>query len=325
MRSCGGFALVRSLSSRMGRIVMYHDFCAADERNPDAVSVAAARAHLEHLSRHFRVVRLTTMAEQLASGQQLDSRAVALTIDDGRRNFYDYFFPLLREFQMPVTFFVVSSFVDGLDWIWTDKVLWLSKQAGVSGELAPANLPRFFRELNRQRPEERNRRIAALSRDAGVKIPQNPPAEYEPCSWRQLREMVASGLVDVGSHTVTHAILSSISDEESWAELVESRRRIQHCVDQPVLSFCPPNGTPADYRPAQLEQVKAAGYSCSVTTDFGFVSQHSDPYRLPRIGGGRSDRMVFYKRVDGPMYYRHRLRTLLGGQTKTEPIPYEGN
>src|SRR5438552_1287927 len=84
-------------------------------------------------------------------------------------------FPLLQEFEIPATFFVVSSFIDGLDWIWTDKILWLSRQPGISAELAPENLARCFHALNRKRPEERNQWITATAARAGQTIPERPP------------------------------------------------------------------------------------------------------------------------------------------------------
>lgn len=308
MRRCGVFSATRALSAKMGRILTYHDFCAAEGCDPEAaVTATAARKHLEHLRRHFRVVTLRQMAEQLASARGLESKLVAVTIDDGRRNFYDHFFPLLQKFEIPATLFVVSSFSSGADWIWTDKVQWLSRQSALSTELAPANLARCFRMLNQKRPEERNHWISATAARVGLTIPQHPPAPYEPCSWSQLREMSASGLVEIGAHTVTHPILSSITDEESWREINDSRRQIEQALGQTVACFCFPNGKFEDYRPSQVQQVRDAGYVCSVTTQFGFVDQRADPYQLPRVGAGLSDTMNFYKRIDGLMHYRNRL------------------
>src|ERR1700690_3478938 len=122
LQSCGAFALARTMSGGMARILMYHNFSSPGETSADEVSVSAARTQLDYLRRHFHVVPLTGLVEQLRSGVAAESGAVALTIDDGRRNCYDVFFPLLKEFEMPATFYVVSSFIRREDWVWTDKV-----------------------------------------------------------------------------------------------------------------------------------------------------------------------------------------------------------
>jgi peptidoglycan/xylan/chitin deacetylase (PgdA/CDA1 family) len=306
LRRGGLFSLTRAVSAHMARILVYHNFAGATDR--DGLSEAAAREQFKYLRRHFRVVPLSKIVEQLAAGKKLESRSVALTIDDGRRNCYELLFPLLKEFQLPATFFVVSSFIAGEDWLWTDKVLWLSEQPACPEELASHTLAGVFRSLNRMRPEVRNQRIDAWAANAGVSIPQRPPLKYAPCAWEELRKMAGSGLVEIGSHTATHPILSSITDQESWEELTESRRQIEEGVRRKVDSFCFPNGLPGDYRPSQVKQLVAAEYSCAVVADFGLVRNGTDCYHLPRIGMERKTQKVdIAKYLDGAAYYQSKL------------------
>jgi peptidoglycan/xylan/chitin deacetylase (PgdA/CDA1 family) len=308
LRGCGVFSLTRTLSARMARILMYHNFSGPGSTDPDALNMDGIRRQFGYLQRHFRVVPLLQLVEQLASGRDPESRSVALTVDDGRRNCYEFFFPLLKEFELPATFFVVSSFIRREDWIWTDKVMWLSEQIRCVDELAPNRIRDVFRSLNRMRPEERNARLEAMAERAGITIPQDAPKKYEPCSWSELREIADSGLVEVGSHTVTHPILSSVTDEESWRELTLSRSQIEESIGRKVNSFCVPNGMPGDYRLSQIHQIADAGYACAVVSQFGLVGRGSDPYQLPRMGAARKSTTVeFSKYVDGAMYYKEKF------------------
>jgi peptidoglycan/xylan/chitin deacetylase (PgdA/CDA1 family) len=310
MRLCGLFALARAMSANKARILMYHNFCGSAFAEPGAVDTPMLRQQFEYLRRHYRVVPLSNLLECLSSNRRLERFTVALTIDDGRRNCYEFLFPLLKEFRMPATFYLVSSFIRGEDWVWTDKVLWLSEQASAPPELV-SNLDDFFRRLNRLRPEVRNAQIEATAQGMHVSIPKQAPPKYAPCSWSELREMVASGVVEVGSHTVSHPILSSLTDEESWHELTASRAQIEEGTGAKVVSFCFPNGTPEDYRQSQVHQVKAAGYRSALVTRPGMVDSGAGLYELPRIGvSGRFDSLVFSKHVDGVEYYQDRLRTL---------------
>ncbi len=309
LRGCGIFSLARTMSADMARILMYHNFRATEEEWPDAVAVAAARTQLAYLRDHFRVIPLTRLVEQLRSPTSIDKNTVALTVDDGRCNFCEFFFPLLKEFRMPATFFVVSSFICGKDWIWTDKILWLARQPHAHEELQHGKLDLFFDKMNRLRPDVRNSRIDEVAAKMKISIPKEPPPEYAPCSWAQLRELADSGLVEIGSHSVTHPIFSTLTDEESWSELAESRSQIERLLGRRVSCFCFPNGKPSDFFPKHLQQVQDAGYSSAVMTHFGMPRRGADEYVLPRIGvSGKTDLISFMKYVDGVEYYQGLLR-----------------
>lgn len=308
LRTCGLFSVARALSAGMARILMYHNFSGPQGTDPNALNVEGIRRQFTYLRRHFQVVPLLQLAEQVASGRKLDRHMVALTIDDGRRSCYEFLFPLLKEFGLPATFFVVSSFIRGEDWIWTDKVVWLSEQSRLPEELVPGQLDGIFRSLNQMRPKERNARIETMAKSIGVAIPSTAPEKYMPCSWSELREMADSGLVEIGSHSVTHPILSSVTDEESWDELTRSRAQIEEGMGRTVNCFCYPNGMPGDYRASQVRQVEEAGYACSVIAEFGMVNRRSDRYRLPRIGVARKPGILeFSKYLDGFAYYQERF------------------
>jgi peptidoglycan/xylan/chitin deacetylase (PgdA/CDA1 family) len=314
MRGCGLFSLARFMSAKKPRILMYHSF-SGSKTQPGALNNQAIRSQFNYLQRHYRVVPLLQIAGQVASGKPQESHSVALTIDDGRRDFYECMFPLLKEFKFPATFFVVSSFIRGEDWIWTDKVLWLSQQPKPPAALVPEKLDEVFRSLNTMRPEVRNAQIQAVAASAGITLPVQAPPKFAPCSWSELREMTESGLVDIGSHTVTHPILSSITDEESWEELSESRRQIEEGLGRNPNSFCFPNGMPGDFRPSQVQQIADAGYRCSVVASFGMVDNGADPFRLPRLGmGSKSEPVEFSKFLDGVAYYQRRFKSLLRGR-----------
>ena len=309
MRGCGIFALARNLSANMARILTYHNFCGPEGDSFEAVGTALLRSQLEYLKRHYRVVPLAELIARLHLNRPIDDRTVVMTIDDGRRNCYEFLFPLLQEFEVPATFFVVSSFIRKEDWLWTDKVLWLSEQPSFPSTLDRDRLDVLFRELDCLRPEMRNARIGELAETMDLSLPKQAPPKYAACSWDELRTMTDSGLVEIGSHTVSHPILASISDEESWDEISKSRTQIEEGVGSRVVSFCFPNGKLRDYRQSQILQVKDAGYSCAVVTEPGMVSQGGDLFQLPRIGvSGRCDPLIFAKSIDGAEYYQERIQ-----------------
>lgn len=298
------------MSAQMPRILMYHNFSSVTETD-NSVSLEAARTQLQYLRRHFHVVPLSVLAQQLKAGI-VDRRAVALTVDDGRRNFYEIFFPLLMEYRLPVTFFVVSSFMRREDWIWTDKVQWLAEQLNPPAELQPYKIGRLFEMLNRLRPEIRNAYVDRIASSMNLDVPKQPPPKYAPCTWSELKEMAASGLVEVGSHTVSHSILSTLTDDESWEEMTRSREQIEGGLGAKVECFCFPNGKPSDYRPSHLRQLHDAGYKSAVVASYGLISHQSAMFELPRIGiSGETDMLWFSKYLDGAEYFQTKILTSL--------------
>lgn len=99
----------------------------------------------------------------------------------------------------------------------------------------------------------------------------------------EVREMLNSGLVSFGSHTVTHQILTTLDDATIKRELLASRAKLlqKQVVDSAFISFCYPNG---NYSDKIVRMVKDADYNLAVTTQKGWNHQGSDPFTLRRIG-----------------------------------------
>ena len=229
-------------------ILTYHRFGANDE--PGKTSVKAFTEHLEYLTAHYRVLPLSHIAEHLAAGKPLPSGTAALTIDDGYANAYELAYPLLRQYRVPATLFAATGFVDGRLWLWTDKLRYLTLRTPASELVAVLkgrtlryaltdretrldaadHINSSLKTMPDEAKEEVIRRIAA---SLGVLLPALPTAEYRPITWAQAREMEASG-VEIGSHTVSHSILTNVKDERLLYELVESKARLEEMLKHEV-------------------------------------------------------------------------------------------
>lgn len=98
----------------------------------------------------------------------------------------------------------------------------------------------------------------------------------------QLEEMVKSGYVRIGSHTISHEYLGVIS---TWAqeEIFESKRFLEDRFGVKVESFSYPGGS--KNRGVKL-LVKRAGYKIAVGVAAGVATEKSDPLDLPRLRVG---------------------------------------
>ena len=85
-------------------------------------------------------------------------------------------------------------------------------------------------------------------------------------SREMLTELAASGLVEIGSHSVTHPDLTTLAPARLWREVAESKSALEEWTGQPVTSFCYPSGR---YHSGAIEAVANAGYEAAVTTASG--------------------------------------------------------
>lgn len=94
-------------------ILTYHAIDAAASADPGNSYVTLThdlRRHFEWLaSRPGSVARLSEVVDSLRTRQALSSSKVAITLDDGLACCHDHFLPLLQEFALPATIFVVAD------------------------------------------------------------------------------------------------------------------------------------------------------------------------------------------------------------------------
>jgi peptidoglycan/xylan/chitin deacetylase (PgdA/CDA1 family) len=294
LRASGAFAPFRLVNRNRALILMYHRFSEVEDQA--ATSARAFRAHLDYLSSRYRLVPLSEIAGYLTRGEALPPRLAAITIDDGYRDTYEIALPLLKEYKAPATLFVVTDFIERKTWLWTDKLKFiLPRTTRTSLEVSlKDNLSRI--ELS----DDQSRQLAAaqvnallkcqanqlkdktldeLSNSLGVVLPETPPEEFHPLTWNQVIELDRAG-VEIGSHTVTHPILTRTDAMQLRAELRQSKALLEMMLKRPVDLFCYPNG---DYDQQVVRETAAAGYRSAVTTDFGLNGSQVAPLLLKRI------------------------------------------
>ncbi len=104
---------------------------------------------------------------------------------------------------------------------------------------------------------------------------------------RQIREMHRFG-VNIGSHSMTHACLPTLSDQELRREVRESKLRLEDLVGDAVKCFAYPSGrVDARVRAAVAE----AGYTSALAVGEG-LNLWGDPFLMPRINISSRDSMA---------------------------------
>jgi len=287
----GGINIARWANRNGLRILMYHRF---RRREPLARQCA-------HIREHYSPVSMSQAADWLMRRGQLPKNALAITVDDGYRDFYRVAYPVLREYGIPATVYLVSDFVEGSRWLWVDQVHYgflqgqaqsfrmeLPGQAKLSFTLGTPEARKAAARAvtdaaKKLSNSQRLRLLEMLPEQLRVCLPEETPAEYEPLRWDETREMAADG-IEFGAHTRTHPILSRLTEEQELATEIEgSKRQIELRIGKAVEHFCYPNGGPEDVGREAVKAVRAAGFRTAVTAQSGLNRIDQDPFRLRRV------------------------------------------
>jgi peptidoglycan/xylan/chitin deacetylase (PgdA/CDA1 family) len=214
--------------------------------------------------------RTVTLEDIINGAVRGDEKCVAITFDDGYRDFYEAAVPVLVQYGMTATMFVATGRI------------------------------------------------------------QNRPAKFdgvEYLSWNDTRELRACGM-QIGSHTVTHPELATLSRNEIDRELRESKDAIEQQLSASVTSFAYPYRFPeVDDRFIQdVRQIlQTCGYEVAVTTILGTATPSSDRYLLPRLPVNSWDDTRFLQtKLDGgydwlhlPQLWSKKIRKVTSGASNS--------
>jgi peptidoglycan/xylan/chitin deacetylase (PgdA/CDA1 family) len=258
--------------------------------------------HLTLLKNNFDIVSLKEVNSLRKEKSKYRNRmSCVITFDDGWLDFFTTASPILLRHGVPATVFLPTDFIGSEKWFWTDRLTFLfsgkdkesslmGKTEGIRNPVARQvvslkgnsiqKLDKAIRLLKAYRLENIEEIITELSTAWGSD--PNPPGRAF-MSWEEVTEVAQSGLIEFGSHTASHPILTTLNNNEIQEELKRSRYQLlEHkVVDPKFIPFCYPNG---DFDARIKSMVEDAGFSAAVTTQSGWNNPDEEIYALRRIG-----------------------------------------
>ncbi len=305
-RAAGVTTLVARSRWRRARLLIlcYHGVSLQDEHEADPelyVPPAHLRGRLAALrAGGYVVLPLGEAVARLRAGT-LPPRSVALTFDDGTRDFAEVAVPILAEFDAPATVYLTTYYCDHALPVFNTAaryLLWRGRDRGV--DVGP--VLGLDRRVPIATPAERaaawdaiaahmtaaaldaagkdallRRLSAAVGVDHDAFLATGMFQQMTPAQVRDLPRP----LVDVQLHTHRHR---TPRDEALFRrEIVENRDRIaayEAGAAPPPVHFCYPSG---DYRGEFLRWLPALGVETATTTVPDIATADSHPLLLPRF------------------------------------------
>jgi peptidoglycan/xylan/chitin deacetylase (PgdA/CDA1 family) len=226
------------------------------------------------------------------------ARRIALTVDDG---YADEVLAaqVFRAHGVPGSFFVTTGFVDRPRHAWWDEIAWLSRGVPADGlapcewlpdGLEPAGLSaddvrRLLNGAYKARAGDRGEEFLDwLSGATGRERPDVGEAASSWMSWDDVRGLRRDGM-EVGGHTVTHPILSTLDAEAQEVEVSQSMRRLREELGEDVDTFAYPVGATDSFDDATRAALRAAGVRRAYSFCGGLNRRRrTDPFDVRRVG-----------------------------------------
>lgn len=249
------------------------------------------------LSRHYSPISMDDVLRYLEDGVQLPPYPVVITFDDGYKDNIDIAAPILDEFNIPATFYVIVDSLASQEnqsaWFFrvrnafskTTKSSWIDSEGNV-----------YSLSDIEKRTEARGVAMAycgssigkiQLERVAGIEqaleVPGFEAGLEMMLTWNDLRALRDNGHI-IGSHTMSHPNLAYVREEDAKFEMEQSKIELENKLGESIKHFAYPNPIlNPNWNKKTYELSKSIGYKTAVTCDYGRVKFGDDPLALKRM------------------------------------------
>ena len=254
---------------------------------------------LRDLCAHGMPVSLPQIVDATRAHGALPPRAFAITFDDGFANNVTVAAPVLKQLQVPATFYVTTGFVESNGSSWTDMI-----------EYAVERTPEVALEL----PGSGHTQTISVTREEKIALldeirrivkgdPQIDPYQFAGEVWRQLgvqamdvdleldqkmtwdqvRALADDPLFTIGGHGQTHRILAFLTADALEQEITRSLEALRRHTGAPSNHYSYPEGLAHCYSEQVIHALRRQGVLCGVTAEAGVNHVGDDLFRLKRV------------------------------------------
>jgi peptidoglycan/xylan/chitin deacetylase (PgdA/CDA1 family) len=98
----------------------------------------------------------------------------------------------------------------------------------------------------------------------------------------ELRRLAGNRWVTIGAHTVSHASLAALSEQEQLEEIFSSKQQLEMILGREINVFSYPFGTRKDFDRTSVRLAREAGFVRAAANFPGQAHRWTDAYQIPR-------------------------------------------
>ena len=255
---------------------------------------------LSYLRKHkYKPISLDQLAYCYINKIPVEPKSVVFTIDDGFVDQYEVAGPLFSKYDIPLTYFVISDFLDGSLWPWDDQISYILQSTTVEffNIILPGDKKLSFENNRKMLYNNKHMLRNEIKRvdqtnlytwldyfyeEAKLDKPITPPDCFKAMSWSNAQELINSGH-KIAPHTKTHRILSKLSPEDSRIEIFKSNERVKEMLNNSSNLFAYPTGRSIDYEKKDIRIVHQNKFDLAVTAEHDYFTMNEARYEIPRF------------------------------------------
>lgn len=285
-------------------ILMYHSVAADDVAEfvdpPNRLSPNLFERQMAFLSEHRRVMPLSQVVEQIASGASPSPGTVCITFDDGYLDNLTIAAPILEKHNLSATLFLATGYVERSEAQWADTLYWLLKDR-TSDKLSISSIG--LEEPNLALPARRAAARGLLHRhllesghhDDRARLlsemeHQLVPARKLPrltLNWDEVRELRRRyPFFEIGGHTRDHIDLRTHRGETACSQIIGCADDLRRELGLEPVHFSFPY---ARWCSETRDVVRESGWRSALGMGDGFrITVASDRFAIPRVESPRT-------------------------------------
>lgn len=304
---CEQYPMMTSLSRKelqiegaIGLVYMLHHIT---KKNPKGIptneDLKVSPQFLERIivnykKRGFVFVSLDELSNIISSDKTPEKPFVAFTIDDGYLDNYKEALPVFERQQVPFAIFVSSDFIDQKVILWWDILedLILKNETlkiGANEYICHTfqekwDVFRILREIILH--FDQNKLKTALEKlFAHYNINLYDPIRQQAMTWEQVKELSNHPLCTIGGHTVSHCVLSQLSENDFRKEVGINLKTIETVIDKPVYHFAYPYGSPNEISEREYQLISEFNLKTVFSSYGGCITNENkhNITHLPRV------------------------------------------
>ncbi len=273
------------------------------DREVFSCSTRAFEEQCLFIKNNFQVISLEELETIINNNKQHENRYAVFTFDDGYIDNFTEAFPVLKKHGISASFYVATDFVGSELIPWWDEIAYILRLSCGSSYQLPSKATVYNLELNNLEAvisriiydAKRLKSVTVLEvlDDIRAKFPEEARSisnvnQQLFMDWEQLCEMTSAGM-NIGSHTLSHQMLSQLSLELQERELKVSKEIIEKNIPALVSSVVYPVGRKHCYTSDTCRLAALLGYKFGFNNEPGRITSKSNSHDLNRYCIGSDD------------------------------------
>ncbi len=240
---------------------------------------------IKFLKNRFKILSLNELKKHIEEKNK--NFAISITFDDGYQDNINLALPILEKHNVPAAIFVITRFLQKKDFMWwyflwenlnkQEFIYFNSKKIEIKNERDIVNWFGLISKkvINLSYEDQKQYLFKVFGNEINYNF------KHLIFDFEQLINLSKHELIEIGSHTLTHAKLTSLNSSDIYNELKNSKEIIEKKIRKKVNFLAYPYGSQNEVNNQIIEIAKQAGYEMAFSTKRPF-QQKDIFFDIPR-------------------------------------------